>query len=53
MNDQVDRLIHVLLCEELGGGRMPDVADVVLSRAFPHGGLGVGTAMARAGQIQR
>ena len=37
--DPHDRLVHILLCEELGGQRPPDLAGRILARAYPRWGL--------------
>jgi len=34
-HDFNDRLIHVLLCEEIGGEAAPDLAPRIIARAFP------------------
>ena len=34
MNGQTERLIHILLCEELGSETIPDVTERVLQRAL-------------------
>ena len=35
MNADTDRLIHILLCEELGPRAIPDLSQRVVERAFP------------------